>query len=159
MRRFNSPRTIRRSLRSTPPRLKTLISCGIGYAQTANDWPVVSECLYWGARFFHERYRLPIYVTENGLSSMDWIARDGRVHDAGRIDFLARHLAQLKRAAQDGVPVRGYFQWSILDNFEWAEGYKERFGLVYVDYPTQRRIPKDSAYWYRDLISTNGATL
>jgi len=131
----------------------------VGYPQTANDWPVMPECLYWGPRFFHERYKLPIYVTENGLSSMDWIARDGAVHDPGRIDYLARHLAQLKRAAADGVPVRGYFQWSILDNFEWAEGYKERFGLVYVDYPTQRRIPKDSARWYRDVIATNGRDL
>lgn len=130
-----------------------------GHAQTANKWPMVPECLYWGPKFFQERYGLPIYVTENGLSSMDWIARDGGVHDPGRIDFLGRHLAALRRALADGVDLRGYFQWSILDNFEWAEGYKERFGLVYVDYPTQRRIPKDSYHWYRRVIATRGAIL
>jgi beta-glucosidase len=68
-------------------------------------------------------------------------------------------LRELGRARADGVDVRGYFQWSIMDNFEWAEGYKERFGLVYVDYPTQKRIPKDSAYWYRDVIAAHGANL
>lgn len=130
-----------------------------GYAQTAIRWPVTPEALYWGPRFFYERYKLPVYITENGLSSMDWVALDGQVHDPNRIDFLARYLRELRRATQDGVDVRGYFQWSILDNFEWAEGYKERFGLVYVDYPTQRRIPKDSAYWYQDVIASNGANL
>jgi beta-glucosidase len=131
----------------------------VGHPQTANKWPMTPECLDWGPRFFWERYRLPVYITENGLSGQDWIALDGKVHDPHRIDFLRRHLLALRRAAAAGVPVKGYFQWSILDNFEWAEGYKERFGLVYVDYPTQRRIPKDSAWWYRDVALSNGATL
>ena len=131
----------------------------IGHPQTANKWPATPDCLEWGPKFFWERYRLPIYITENGLSNQDWIALDGKVHDPQRIDFLRRYLLALRRAADAGVPVKGYFQWSILDNFEWAEGYKERFGLVYVDYPTQRRIPKDSAWWYRDVAMSNGAHL
>jgi beta-glucosidase len=84
---------------------------------------------------------------------------DGKVHDPQRIDFTARYLRELKRAAADGVDVLGYCHWSFMDNFEWSEGYKERFGLVYVDYQTQARIPKDSALWYRHVIETNGAEL
>ena len=123
------------------------------------DWKVTPEALYWGPKFLHERYGLPIVVTENGLSMPDWVSLDGAVHDPGRIDFLHRYLLALRRAAAEGVDVRGYFQWSILDNFEWAEGYKHRFGLVHVDYATQKRTPKDSAHWYREVIRTNGASL
>jgi beta-glucosidase len=131
----------------------------VGHPLTAIRWNVLPESLYWGPKFLYERYGKPVVVTENGMSSADVISLDGRVHDPQRIDFLHRYLRELKRAAADGVDVRGYFQWSIMDNFEWAEGYKERFGLVYVDYPTQQRIPKDSAYWYRDVIASNGAHL
>lgn len=131
----------------------------VGHALTAIRWQVTPEALYWGPRFLHERYGRPVYITENGLSNQDWVALDGKVHDPQRIDFLHRYLRELQRACADGVDVRGYFQWSIMDNFEWAEGYKERFGLVYVDYPTQRRIPKDSAYWYQSVIESNGANL
>jgi beta-glucosidase len=106
-----------------------------------------------------ERYKLPIVVTENGLSCHDWVALDGKVHDPLRIDFLNRYLLSLERAIQDGIDVRGYFQWSILDNFEWAEGYKHRFGLIHVDYTTQKRTLKDSAYWYHKVIASNGASL
>lgn len=130
-----------------------------GAPMTALKWPVTPSCLYWGPRFFHERYKLPVLIAENGLSSHDWVALDGKAHDPQRIDFLHRHLRELRRAIADGVDVRGYFHWSILDNFEWAEGYKERFGLVHVDYATQKRTPKDSAFWFRDLIAQNGATL
>jgi beta-glucosidase len=136
-----------------------LVPAPVGHPMTAFRWPITPEALYWGPRFLHERYGKPIYVTENGLANADWIALDGKVHDPQRIDFLHRHLRELKRACADGVDVRGYFQWSIMDNFEWAEGYRERFGLVYVDYPTQRRIPKDSAYWYKGVIESNGADL
>lgn len=122
---------------------------------SAFKWPIVPQSLRWGPRFLHERYRLPILVTENGVSLPDWISLDGRVHDPQRIDFLHRYLTQLRLAIADGADVRGYFHWSILDNFEWAEGYKQRFGLVHVDYETQRRTPKDSAFWYRDLMSAN----
>lgn len=130
-----------------------------GHPITAFYWWVTPECMYWGPKFFYERYHLPIVVTENGMANVDWIALDGRVHDPQRIDYLRRHLLQLERAIDDGVDVRGYFVWTLMDNFEWAEGYKQRFGIVYVDYPTGRRVLKDSAYWYRDVIASNGATL
>jgi beta-glucosidase len=130
-----------------------------GYGQTANRWPVTPDALYWGPRFLHEQYKLPVVVTENGMSGMDWVALDGSVHDAGRIDFLARYLRELRRAVVDGVDVRGYFQWSLTDNFEWAEGFKERFGLIHIDYATQKRTPKDSAWWYREVIASRGASL
>ncbi len=126
---------------------------------TAFKWPVTPECLYWAPKFYYERYGQPIIVTENGLSNQDWVDMDGKVHDPQRIDFLRRHLLELRRAANEGIPVEGYFQWSLLDNFEWAEGYKERFGLVFVDYGTQKRTPKDSFDWYRDIIDTNGVSL
>ena len=91
-------------------------------------------------------------ITENGVSLSDWVACDGAVHDPQRIDFLRRYLTELRAAITAGAEVRGYFHWSIMDNFEWAEGYKQRFGLVHVDYQSQTRTPKDSAYWFRDLI-------
>jgi len=128
----------------------------LGHPRTAFDWPVTPEALYYGPKFLHERYGLPIVITENGLSCRDWISLDGKVHDPQRIDFLARYLRALHRAASEGIPVEGYFQWSMFDNFEWAEGYKERFGLVFVDFATQRRLLKDSAYWYQQVIATNG---
>lgn len=129
-----------------------------GFPKTAIDWPVTPECLYWGPKFLYERYQKPIYITENGLSCHDVISLDGKVHDPNRIDFLARYLHELKRAAGE-IDLRGYFQWSLMDNFEWAKGYSERFGLVYVDYPSQKRILKDSAYWYQKIIKENGRTL
>ncbi len=131
----------------------------VGHPITAIKWPVTPESLYWGPRFFFERYNLPIYITENGLSNQDWVALDGKVHDPQRIDYTRRHLIELARAIQDGVDIDGYFHWSLLDNFEWAEGYKERFGLVYVDYPTGKRVLKDSAYWYSRTIGSNGKNL
>jgi beta-glucosidase len=130
-----------------------------GYAKTAFQWPVAPESLYWGPRFMHERYGLPMYITENGLSSMDWVSMDGKVHDPQRIDFTRRYLLELRRASADGVDIRGYFHWSFMDNFEWAAGYRERFGLVHVDYATQQRTPKDSFAWYRKVIESNGASL
>ncbi|MEM9064040.1 MAG: GH1 family beta-glucosidase [Planctomycetota bacterium] len=126
-----------------------------GEPRTRFGWPVTPEALYWGPKFLHDRYQLPMYITENGLSSMDWVHLDGKVHDAGRIDFLHRYLRELERAVSDGVDVRGYFQWSILDNFEWAAGYDQRFGLVHVDFETGVRIPKDSYHWYRSVIAEN----
>jgi beta-glucosidase len=93
-----------------------------------------------GARFFWERYHKPIYITENGMANIDWIGLDGRVHDPQRIDYTERYLTALQRAVDVGVPVKGYFHWSIMDNFEWAEGYKQRFGMIYVDYPTQSGV-------------------
>ncbi|MDO4633567.1 MAG: GH1 family beta-glucosidase [Eubacteriales bacterium] len=129
-----------------------------GFGKTAIDWPVTPECLRWGPKFLYDRYRKPIYITENGMSAHDVVSLDGKVHDPNRIDFLARYLGELKKAS-DEADIRGYFHWSLLDNFEWNKGYSERFGMVYVDYRTQQRILKDSAHWYRDLIQKNGAEL
>ena len=122
-------------------------------------WNVTPEILYWAGRFFHERYNQPIMITGNGMSSHDWVALDGRVHDGARTDFLHRYLRELRRAADEGVPVLGYLAWSIMDNFEWAEGYSQRFGLIHVDYDTQKRTLKDSALWYKTVIAANGENL
>ncbi len=130
-----------------------------GYAITGYLWPVTPEALYWGPRFLWERYAKPIIITENGLGNVDWVALDGAVHDPQRIDFTTRYLLALRHAAEAGVPVQGYFHWSITDNFEWAVGFQQRFGLIHVDYVTQKRTPKDSAYWYRDVIAANGENL
>ena len=92
------------------------------------------------------------------MSCHDVVSIDGKVHDPNRTDFLARYLKELKRAAEE-IDLRGYFHWSLMDNFEWEKGYSERFGLVYVDYQTQQRMKKDSAYWYQDVIRSNGAKL
>ena len=122
-------------------------------------WKMTPSCLYWGPRYLYERYKLPIVITENGMAGCDWVARDGRVHDAHRIDFSARYLAELRRASADGVDVRGYFHWTLIDNFEWAQGYKMRFGLVHVDFATQKRTIKESGRWYSRVIRSNGADL
>lgn len=126
----------------------------VGGARTGLGWPVTPETLHWGPRFVGERYGLPMVISENGLSCTDKIFRDGKVHDPGRVDFLARYLEALAAAIADGVDVRGYFHWALTDNFEWAEGCGPRFGLVYIDYATGRRIPKDSAAWYAHLAAT-----
>ena len=130
-----------------------------GHPRTAFGWPVTPRALYWGPRFLWERYRLPFMISENGMSCHDWIMSDGKVHDPNRIDYLRRYLKELRRASEDGVDIRGYFCWSLMDNFEWAKGYSERFGLIYVDYSTGRRIPKDSLIWYADVIRSNGENL
>jgi beta-glucosidase len=130
-----------------------------GPALTTMGWRVSPEALYWGPKFLHERYKLPIVITENGMGNCDWVHVDGKVHDPQRIDFLHRYLSALERAIDDGTQVNGYFQWSLTDNFEWGHGYSQRFGLIFVDYPSGKRILKDSAYWYRDLIESNGNTL
>lgn len=129
------------------------------YPHTMMPWPVTPEALRWGARFLHERYGKPIVITENGLSLNDWVCVDGKVHDPKRIDFLTRYLRGLRQAIADGADVMGYFHWSIMDNFEWAEGYFQRFGLTHVDYATQKRTIKDSGYWYKEVIASNGENL
>ena len=123
-----------------------------GLAFTAMGWPVTPEALYWGPKFFHERYQLPVVITESGMANDDTV-HNGKVHDRERIDFLYKYLGEYARAIEDGVPAQGYFLWSLLDNFEWAEGYNKRFGIVYVDYETQQRILKYSAYWFKALIA------
>lgn len=131
-----------------------------GYNRTGQcDWPVTPDSLEWGPFFHHERYGVPIAITENGHQNLDGVSLDGRVHDPQRIDYTHRYLLALRRAMRSGVPVSGYFHWTLLDNFEWAMGYNVRVGLVYTDYATQRRIPKDSYLWYRDVVRTRGACL
>ena len=123
-----------------------------GSPRTALGWPVTPGVMNYGIRYMYERYNLPIYIFEDGLACNDIISLDGKVHDSNRIDFLTRYLTDLEKAYKAGVPILGYFHWSFTDNFEWHSGYDPRFGLIYVDYETQQRIPKDSAYWYSDLI-------
>ncbi len=123
------------------------------YPKTAIDWPVTPWVMYYGPRHLYKRYCLPIYITENGVSCFDKISQDGKIHDADRIAFLSSYLQELRRSIQSGVPVKGYLHWSLLDNFEWAFGYEQRFGLVYMDYEKQQRILKDSALWYHDMIT------
>ncbi len=103
-----------------------------------------------------QRYLLPpVYIIENGAAFKDVLTPDGQVHDPRRINYLRDYITSVYEALQAGVDVRGYFVWSLLDNFEWAYGYSKRFGLVYVDFPTQRRIPKASARWYSRVIAEN----
>jgi beta-glucosidase len=124
-----------------------------------NNRPIYPEMLRWGPRFFSERYGLPVVISENGLVTRDWVGLDGAVHDHNRIDYIARHLIELRKAIQDGVPVMGYFHWSLMDNYEWSAGYAERYGLIHVNYDTQERTLKDSAKWYGNVIRSNGAEL
>lgn len=131
-----------------------------GYPRSSVDWmPITPDALYYGPRFFDERYRLPIWIAENGIATRDQVFLDGKVHDPQRIDAMHRNLLELRRAMRDGARVEGYLAWSLLDNFEWQDGYKQRFGLIYVDYQSQRRVPKDSYYWYRQVIASRGASL
>jgi len=100
-----------------------------------------------------------VVITENRLATNDWRSVDGQVHDTQRIDFLERYLSALGQAIRDGVDVRGYFLWSLMDNFEWAVGYRQRFGIIHTDYVTGARTMKDSARWYSQVIAQNGANL
>lgn len=125
--------------------------------QTDMGWEIYPDGMYDTLIRLHREYRPPvIYITENGASYADAPDAQGRVHDVRRIEYLRRHLIAVWRAIQDGVPIAGYFAWSLMDNFEWSRGHTQRFGLVWVDYETQQRIPKDSAWWYRDVIARNG---
>ena len=131
----------------------------VGHPITCFDWPVTPAALRWGPYWAHKHFGLPVVITENGLASMDWVGLDGRVRDGQRIDFTRQYLLELEKAIADGTEVDGYFHWSIMDNFEWGEGYTKRFELIHVDYQTQARTLKDSARWYRTIIDSNGAKL
>jgi beta-glucosidase len=121
---------------------------------TDMGWEVHPDGLYRLLVRIARDYAPPaIYVTENGAAFGDVRVHDGAVHDPERIAYLDGHIDAVGRAAAEGAPVKGYFVWSFLDNFEWGHGYSKRFGVVYVDYPTLERVPKDSFYWYRDLIA------
>jgi len=122
-------------------------------ATTSLGWSVIPDAFRDVLVRVHRDYPpIPLYVTENGASFNDYVDPSGQVLDIERIDYLSGYLAAAGAAIAEGVDLRGYFAWSLLDNFEWGEGYRSRFGLVFVDYGTQRRIPKASASWYRDLI-------
>src|SRR5262249_39420415 len=114
------------------------------------------EALYWGPRNVAKGWNVnDIYITENGCPATDAPATDGLVHDTDRIRFLRSYCTQLQRATPEGVPARGYFHWSLMDNFEWADGLGTRFGLLYVDYATQQRTPKLSASFCREVAARN----
>jgi beta-glucosidase len=126
--------------------------------ETDMGWEIYPEGLTELLTWLHRNYRLPpIYITENGMANADRLV-DGAVADSPRIDYLRAHLQALARAMEAGVDVRGYFYWSLLDNYEWDSGYDKRFGLVHVDYDTQVRTPKASAHWYRDFIASQRRT-
>jgi beta-glucosidase len=127
------------------------------YPHMASPWLTIGpECIYWGVRNVYDLWKVPaLYITENGCSSDDVVTSEGRVEDTDRVMYLRNHLTHLYRATAEGYPVKGYFLWSLLDNFEWADGYSKRFGIHFVDFKTQRRIPKLSAEWYRQVIAKN----
>lgn len=121
-------------------------------------WIIDGRVLYYTIKFFHERYGLPIMVTENGMADNDAV-QNGAVADKKRTGFIHEYLSGVKRAVDENIPVIGYQHWSLMDNFEWAEGYGPRFGLIYVDYTTGKRTVKDSAWEYKKIIETNGSTI
>lgn len=128
-----------------------------GSEYTEMGWEVHPPALRRVLHRIHKDYRLPpIYITENGAAFQDEVSADGCVHDPRRQDYLKNHFIQTRLAMQDGVDVRGYFVWSLLDNFEWGHGFTKRFGLIRVDYETQKRTIKDSGEWYADVIRKNG---
>jgi beta-glucosidase len=127
------------------------------FPRMASDWLYIGpEVIYWAVRNVSDIWKpKALYITENGCSADDVVTADGRVEDTDRVMYLRNHLTHLHRAASEGYPIKGYFLWSLLDNFEWADGYSKRFGLHYVDFKTQVRTPKLSAEWYREVILRN----
>lgn len=145
------------------PGFPTLEARGIvpeGVETTSMGWEIYPESIYEMLVRLKQDYGDPvIYVTENGAAFDDIVDADGNVNDERRIDYLERYLEQVARAADEGVRVKGYFVWTLMDNFEWAYGFTKRFGIVYTDYATQERILKKSAHWYADTIRNNGFEL
>ena len=135
----------------------TTLPLPASYPHMKSRWLTFAPgALYWGPRLAATLWKLKdIYITENGTSSTDRPDAGGAISDLDRVMFLRQYLAQLRRATAEGVPVRGYFVWSLLDNFEWLEGYAVRFGLHYVDYQTLKRTPKLSASFYKKVIARN----
>lgn len=127
-----------------------------GVPCTGMGWEIHPKAMYEGLTRLARDYRAPLVVTENGAAFPDVVAPDGRVRDEARTHYIADHIAQVHRAIQDGADVRGYFLWSLLDNFEWAHGYSQRFGIVHVDFETQARTVKDSGRFYARVIEDNG---
>jgi beta-glucosidase len=139
------------------PGMRDAVGFAPGDDHTDMGWPITPDGLR--ALLVHLRNTYPdlppVYITENGCAYDDPVV-DGVCHDPRRIDYLEAHLRALRAAIEAGVDVRGYFAWSLMDNFEWSHGYHKRFGLVHIDYGTQARTPRDSAYWYRGVIARNG---
>lgn len=126
--------------------------------RTAMDWEITPTALTDLLVRLQKDYGIPTVITENGAAFDDTVSEDGEIHDADRTTYLADHIAAVAAARAEGADVRGYFAWSLMDNFEWSYGYDKRFGIVRVDYDTQERTLKDSAKWYRDTIRlTRGA--
>ncbi|MCU4186720.1 beta-glucosidase [Acidiferrimicrobium sp. IK] len=124
--------------------------------RTAMDWEIDPAGLVELLVGLHREYGpVPMYITENGAAFSDYVGPDGAVHDRDRIAYLDGHLSALRESIAAGVDLRGYFVWSLMDNFEWAHGYHKRFGLTWIDYPTGTRLPKDSFFWYRQVVTTN----
>ncbi len=127
-----------------------------GYPEGNIDWlQVVPETLYYGPKFLYERYKKPIIISENGFCNNDVISLDGKVHDPERTDYIQRYLLELERVSKE-IEVKGYFVWSLFDNFEWNAGLRKRFGLVYIDYRNGNRIKKDSFFEYQKIIKNGG---
>jgi beta-glucosidase len=123
---------------------------------TALGWPVRPHSFAAMLRRLHRDYpEVPLYVHENGAAFHDAVSTDGTIDDPDRCGYIARHIDVVRAAVRDGVDVRGYFAWSLMDNFEWAEGYRMRFGIVHVDFATQRRTLKSSARWYSNLVQAH----
>jgi len=122
-----------------------------------SNWHLLGpEALYWAPKFVQSLWNAKeIYITENGCAADDKLAEGGNINDTDRIMFLRNNLTQLQRAVADGVPVNGYFLWSMMDNFEWSAGFGNRFGIVYVDFDTQKRTPKQSASFFREVAAQN----
>ncbi len=139
---------------ATVPGTDRAVGLAIDAPTTAMDWPIVPSGLTDLLLRVHRDYDVPMCVTENGVAVDDKLEGDA-VHDEARIDYLRQHLAALHDAVEQGADVRGYYEWTLLDNFEWAWGYDKRFGIVYVDYETLERTPKDSARWYASVAAAN----
>ena len=126
-----------------------------GEEKTAMGWEICPDSLYeLLIRIKSEYTKLPLYITENGAAFDDKVTEDNKVHDIERINFVKAHLKVIQRFIEDGGNLKGYYLWSLMDNFEWSFGYSKRFGMVYVNYDTQERIMKDSALWYKEVINS-----
>jgi len=133
------------------------VSLKSGKPKTDANWEVYPEGMYDILKWVNDTYKPKrIIITENGAANNDWVNVDGKVEDTNRKDYIKRYLMQVKRAIDDGINITGYYVWCFCDNFEWAWGLARRFGIIYVDYETQKRIPKESAYWYSEVIKNNG---
>jgi beta-glucosidase len=133
------------------------IPFSVSHPKMFSDWHrLVPESQYWSPRLLHEIWKpKEIYITENGCAGNDTVASDGNVYDSDRLTYLRNGMMWQQRAAAEGIPMKGSFVWSAMDNFEWINGYGDRFGMVYVDFKTQRRTPKLSAMWFKEAATRN----